>query len=166
MKNPFLGPEVTPDVLSGIETKLDEVSQLLSFAVGLSPRDRQRRQALGRQRVKFVQLTLEHLQQNPALVPPYLDSEAVLRNYGLHNQMQNIQGKLDQIQRLLSDTVHSTGSQAATDALAYYSVVKRAAKVGVPGIEAAREKMKASLKRTKQAGGKPGNVTATGQAST
>lgn len=164
MKNPYLGSEVTPEVLLGITTKLDEISQFLSFAVGLSPKDRQRRQALGRQRVQFVQLTLEHLQQNPALVPPYLDSEAVTRNYGLHKELQKVQEKLGQIQRLLSDTVHSTGAQAATDALAYYSVVKRAAQVGVPGVEAARERMKASLKSGKRSGAKAGSVTDSEQA--
>ena len=166
MKTPYLGPEVTPEVLSGIGTKLDEISQLLSFAVGLTPKDRQRRQALGRQRVKFVQLTLEHLQQNPALVPPYLDSEAVMRNYGLHQNLQKILEKMNQVSRLLADTVHYTGSQAATDALAYYAGVKRAAQVGVPGIEAAKDQMKASLKRVKQPGAKTGSVTAAVQAST
>jgi len=164
MKTPYLGPEVTPEVLSGISTKLDEVAQLLSFAVGLSPRDRRRQQALGRQRVQFVQLTLEHLQQNPALVPPYLDSEAVIRNYGLHQEMLKVQEKLNQVQQLLSDTVHYTGSQAATDALAYYSVVKRAAQVGVPGVETARERMKASLKRVNRSGDKTGIVPGSEQA--
>lgn len=159
MKTPYLGPEVTEEVITGINTTLDGLTQQLSFAVGLSPRDRQRFQALGRQRVQFVQLTLEHLQQNPALVPPYLDSEAVARNYGLHQDLQKILEKVNQVSRLLADTVHYTGSQAATDALAYYSVAKRAAQNGVPGIEVATERMKVSLKRVNKSGGNAGNVT-------
>jgi hypothetical protein len=158
MKNPYLGPEVTQEVLSGITQKLDEIDQLLNFAVGLSSRDRQRRQALGRQRVQFVQLSLEHLQQNPALVPPYFNSVEVIRNFGLHQDLQKILEKMKQVSRQVSDTVHYTGAQAATDALAYYSVVKRAAKAGVPGIEAAKERMKTSVKRVNRSGDKSGIV--------
>jgi len=155
MNAPYLGPEVTPAVLTGITTTLDELTQQLSFAVGLSQKDKLRYQAMGRNRVQFVNLTLEHLQQNPALVPPYLNVEAIKRNLGLHDEIQRMREITKQVQRLLADTVHYTGAKAASDALAYYSVVKRAAKMGVPGTEVAVQTMKASLKGAKRLGDTP-----------
>jgi hypothetical protein len=146
LKTPYLGAEVTPEVLSGLETKVVEMRQLLSFAVGLTPTDRRRYQALGRQRVQFVKLTLDNLQQNPGLVPPFLDSEEIQLNYQLYQRMLNIQESLGQIVQMVDDTVHTTGALAASDALDVYSTVKRAAKANTPGAKSLEAKLKASLK--------------------
>ena len=155
MNAPYLGPEVTRELLAGISTDVDAMIQKLSFAVGLSPIDKMRLQGLGRNRVQFVKLTLENLQQNPILVPPYLSAVAVERNYGLHEDIEKLREKVNQVQRLLVDTVHYTGSKAASDALAYYSVVKRAALKGVPGAELAAEMMKATIRSAKRPGETP-----------
>jgi len=155
MITPYLGPDVTPLVLTGISTSLEDIIQKLSFAVGLSPKDKLRYQAMGRNRVQFVKLSLEHLQQNPALVPPYLEAEAIKRNLGLHDELQNLREIANQVQRLLADTVHYTGAKAASDSLAYYSGLKRAAKMGVPGTEAEVQTLKAVLKISKRPGDTP-----------
>lgn len=153
MKTPYLGPEVTPEVLTGIETKVAEMRQLLSFAVGLTSTDRRRNQALGRQRVQFVQLTLESLQQNPELVPSFLDNAKIQQNYLLHQRLLSIQESFGQLTQMLSDTVHSTGALAASDALDVYSTVKRAAKASTPGAKVLHERLKSSLKTAKRPGG-------------
>jgi len=153
LKTPYLGAEVTPEVLSGIETKVDEMRQLMSFAVGLTPTDRRRYQALGRQRVQFVKLTLDNLQQNPGLVPPFLDGAEIQQNYLLYQRLLNIQESFGQLTQMLSDTVHSTGALATSNALDVYSTVKRAAKGSTPGAKALHERLKNSLKPAKRLGG-------------
>lgn len=163
MNTPDLNSAISVERLAELETKLEEMRQLLSFAVGLTPTDRRRYQALGRQRIRFVQLSLENIRLNPDLVPPYQDSNVIWQNYEIYLKLVKIQETINQIARLLSDTVHYSGSQLTSDALTFYSTVKRAAKTRVPGAQSVSDSLKNSLKKAKPSGGSTTDVPVTGQ---
>lgn len=155
---------VTTESLAAITAKLDEVTNMMSFAVGLNTTDKQRLQTVGRERLNFVQLAMENLRQNPDIIPSYFDSEEVLQNAEIHMELRNVQVKFDRLQRMLTDTLHYTGAKAVEDSLSYYAAVKQASKKGHPGMEDIKTRLKSSLKRTKSLGAKPGNVSENEQA--
>lgn len=162
MITPYL--EIAPEVLTGAATKLDEMSQLLSLEVGLSPRDRRRYQGLGRQRVQFVQLAMEHLRQNPELAPPYFETDRALQNQETYLELLKLAEKMSALQRKIADSLHYAGALVAKDSLAYYSQLKQASRSGVPGVEDIKTRLKSSLKRAKSSGVTPGNVSENEQA--
>lgn len=89
--NPALtGTELTPEVEAQILAKLNEVRELMPFAVGLSSRDRLTYPALGSKGTQFVQRSLESMRQNPSLVPAFVDVASIENSYAMYNNLLGI----------------------------------------------------------------------------
>lgn len=135
------------EVVAQIEAKVAEIEQLMPYLLGLSTTDRQKLNILGRKSTQFVQRAVESVRQNPELAPSFLDAEVLERNYALYNNLLTVLEPVQQLERMISDTLMVAGNRAYTDALDYYNTVKRAAKSNVPGAEAVSENLKTRFRK-------------------
>lgn len=137
-----------PEVVAQIEAKIAEIKLSMPYLVGLSTTDHMKLNILGRKSTQFVQRAVESVRQNPELAPSFLDAGALERNYALYNSLLIVLEPVQQLERMIADTLMVAGNLAYTDALDYYNTVKRAAKSNVPGAEAVSENLKTRFKKT------------------
>lgn len=135
------------EVVAQIEAKIAEIKQTMPYLVGLSTTDHQKLNILGRKSTQFVQRAVESVRQNPELAPSFLDAEVLERNYALYNNLLTVLEPVQQLERMISDTLMVAGNLAYKDALDYYNTVKRAAKSNVPGAEAVSENLKTRFRQ-------------------
>lgn len=149
MNSTLNGDSISPEVVTQIKAKLDEIRQLMPFAVGLSPQERKTHIALGSKGTQFVQLALECMRQNPSLVPPYVDVAAAENWYAMYNALMGIEESMLQLTRLVEDTMHMAGNQARSQSLEFYNSVQRGANANVPGSQALYESLKPWFKKAR-----------------
>lgn len=165
MKATLENAALPSEVVAQIEAGLAEVKQLMPYLVGLSTEDHKSLNVLGRKSTQFVQRAVESVRQNPELAPSFLDAEALTRNYTLYNNLLIVLEPVQQLERMIADTLMVAGNLAYTDALDYYNSVQRAAKSNVPGAEAVNENLKTRFKKKARGGSAlQQNVKAMGQA--
>ncbi len=148
MKNSLVNGALPLEVAVQIEAKIAEIKQLMPYLVGLSTTDHQKLNILGRKSTQFVQRAVESVRQNPELAPSFLEAGALERNYALYNNLLTVLEPVQQLERMISDTLMLAGNLAYKDALDYYNTVKRAAKSNVPGAEAVSENLKTRFRQT------------------
>lgn len=79
---------------------------------------------------------MELAQQNPTLVPPYLDVAELTRDLSLAESLRSVKIALASLNEKVSDTYLAVGSEAYVAALSFYNSAKSAAKSNVPGTDA------------------------------
>ena len=145
--NPALtGNELTPEGVTQILAKLNEIRELMPFAVGLSAKDRLTYPALGSKGTQFVQRSLESMRQNPSLVPAFVDVAYIESSYAMYNNLLGIVESVQQLGRLVTDTMHVAGSTSRSQAFEFYNSVQRGAKANVPGAQVVYENLKTRFK--------------------
>lgn len=147
------GDELTPEINAQILEKLEEIRQLMPFAVGLSARERLTFPALGSKGTQFVQRSLESMRQNPTLVPAFVDVSSVESSYAMYNNLLGIVESIQQLERLAMDTMHSAGNYSRNQSLEFYNSVQRGAKANVPGAQSVLESLKTRFKVVRRSGG-------------
>ena len=135
------------EVVAQIEAKVAEIKQTMPYLVGLSTNDHMKLNILGSKSTQFVQRAVESVRQNPELAPSFLDAEEMERNYALYNNLLTVLEPVQQLERMIADTMMVAGNLAYKDALDYYNSVKRAAKSNVPGAESVSENLKTRFKK-------------------
>ena len=150
--------ELTPEALAQIGDKLEEVRQLIPFAVGLSAGEKLSIPALGSRRTQFVQLAVESARQNPELLPSFMDAVTFGAEFALFNNLVTVQVAVQQLERMVSDTMHLAGNQAFAGAREFYNTVKRASQANVPGAMAVKASLQTRNSRTKSNGANGGNA--------
>jgi hypothetical protein len=91
---------------------------------------------MGDKTIAFVQKSLEYAETNPALVPGYLDVPEARKDFALAQDLNTVLKQVSTLQRAIEDTAMVAGSEAYNAALVFYSSVKGASRVNVPGSEA------------------------------
>ncbi len=138
---------LTAEAVNEIEAKIAEIEQSMPYLVGLSTNDRIKLNVLGQKSTQFVQRAVESSRQNPKLSPSFMDAEVLERNFTLYNQLLKVLEPVQQLERMITDTMMVAGNLAYTDALNYYNTVKRAAKSNVPGAQAVSENLKTRFRQ-------------------
>jgi hypothetical protein len=141
--------DLTPDLVKGVKDKLDEVRQLFPFQVGLSAHDRLTNRALGSRSTQFVQQCIQNMQQNPSLMPSFVDAKEVESLYAMYNSLLGIRDSVEQIHRLVGDAMHMAGNLANNHSLDFYCSVQRAAKAKVPGAQSVLDTLKPWFKNNR-----------------
>ena len=155
---------LTAEQVSTIETKLAEIRQSLPFMVGLSSKDRMKLNPIGRKSTQFVQRVVESMRQNPEMAPQFVDADNLEKGYDLYNQLGALLVPVEQLQRMIADTMYAAGSTTHGSALDFYNSAKRAAKSGVPGAQVVVDALKPRFRKTKRSGGYATSVDATAKA--
>ncbi|MCS7053710.1 MAG: hypothetical protein NZM09_08245 [Ignavibacterium sp.] len=117
---------------------LDLVQQIesrLNFLINLTPEERQSIPKMGDKTIAFVQKALELAQQNPNLVPPYVNLDELRRDFELSIRLKDILNAVSRVYEKLSDTYIAAGSEAFTAALSFYKSAKAASKMNVAGTD-------------------------------
>lgn len=148
LKSALNGAELTPEGVELILAKLNEIRELMPFSVGLSSKDRLTYPALGSKGTQFVQRSLESMRQNPTLVPAFVDVESIESSYAMYNNLLGIAESVQQLERLVTDTMHVAGSNSRSQAFEFYNSVQRGAKANVPGAQIVFENLKTRFKKT------------------
>jgi hypothetical protein len=143
---------LTAEVVLAIETKLSEIKESLPFVVGLSSKDRMKLNPIGRKSTQFVQRVVESIRQNPEMGPQFVDAQSLEKGYELYNQLGAMLVPVEQLQRMIADTMYLAGSTTHGSALDFYNSAKRAAKAGIPGAQVVVDALKPRFRKTKRSG--------------
>lgn len=141
-----LSPEIEADLLS----KIAEIQGMLPEDVALRPVDRRKLLKLGRKTTQFVQRTIEMTQQNPEMVPPYIDRTAMETSYQVYNQMLKILTVIEQLNRKVTDVMLASGNAANLSSISCYHAIKNASKDNVPGAQPVYDVLKKRFKPVKR----------------
>lgn len=107
----------------------------------LSPDDRHTMIKMGDKSVAFVQKTLGYANQNPSLVPAYLDIPEAEKDFNLYADLQGIYNQLSTLLTSIEDALMISGSEAMNGALIFYNSVQGAVRSNVAGSEAILEEL-------------------------
>jgi hypothetical protein len=127
--------ELKEDTKQEILSFLTQITDRLPFLINLTPEERHALPKMGDKTYPFVDKALELAQQNPNLVPPYLNVEELRRDFDLATKLRPIVSALNSLTEKLNDTQLAVGSEAYTAALQFYNSSKSAAKSNVPGTD-------------------------------
>jgi hypothetical protein len=120
-----------------IEAALDTlITKLGPHLKNLTPEDRKELPKMGDKTVAFVDKAREYAQQNPDLVPAYLDMSLFDNDIEGVRILNSISRHLQPLVENLDDSLMLSGSEAYQTALIFYSNVKVAMKAGVPNAHA------------------------------
>lgn len=140
---------LTPIVLTEITGKIEEIRLLIPFAVGLSASEKMSNPALGGRRTQFVQLAVESARQNPGMLPSFMDATIFEAEHELYKSLVIVQVAVQQLERMVSDTVHLAGNQVFAGAREFYNTAKRASQANVPGAMAVTASLQTRYSRSK-----------------
>lgn len=137
---------LSEEQMADILLKITEIQAVLPEGVALRPSDRQRLLKIGRKTTQFVQQTIEMTQQNPDLVPAYIDRTEMEQNYQLYNQMLAISNVVQQLNRKVTDVMLASGSYAHVSSISCYNSIKNASRDNVPGAQPFYDTLKTRFK--------------------
>ncbi|MCA9225703.1 MAG: hypothetical protein KDA47_08825 [Planctomycetales bacterium] len=140
--------EVTDATIDAVLEKVGEIRALLPFLIGLTPQERMMLPKMRQASSYFVSDALVSAEQNPQLVPPYLDLAEARKDLELFQQLNKVLTPIQQLFEMLDHTTLAVGSEAYAAMLTYYNTAKRAAKDGVPGAEAISDALKSRFKQS------------------
>jgi hypothetical protein len=94
--------------------------------IALTPAERHELPKIGEKTISFVEKAYDFAQQNPNLVPPYLDMAAFGTDFGDAYGLWTLVNSIRQLEE-------NAGSEAYQAALVFYKSVKMAAAQDIPG---------------------------------
>ncbi len=110
--------------------------------VKLTPDERKELIRLSGKAIDFVYLAYDFAKDNPTLVPGYLEVPEMKKDMDAVNKLNDILAPLEQLCTLIDDSISLAGSEAYIAALAFFTAVKGAAKMNIPGAEEIHEKLR------------------------
>ena len=130
-------------ILRDAQLKLDEVADLLQpYFATLSPPERQSLVKIGVESFKFIEMSYEFAVTNPELFPSFMKVSIFGEEFFLTQQLWALAGKLKNLQNSICDTEMAAGNHAMRTALAFYQMVKIAARRDIPGARIVFEELK------------------------
>jgi hypothetical protein len=153
---------IPQEVLTQAQTKINEVKTLLApYVVALTPSERHELPKMGEKTISFVEKAYDFAQQNPNLVPPYLDMTAFGIDFEDAHGLWTLVNSIRQLEENAGDTEMTAGSEAYQAALVFYKSVKMAAAQDVPGAKAVYEELKTRFPGGKRKAGQTETETVT-----
>ena len=134
----LISTSISAETLVAVNTNLTAINTALAniLLFNLTAAERQSLRIMGDKSIAFVQKALEYGENNPALLPPYLNLAEAQKDFALTHDLYGILQQINTLQRAVEDTMMVAGSEAYDAALIFYNSVKGASRVNVPGSEA------------------------------
>ena len=117
--------------LADIKTKLANV-----LIISLTPDERKSTLKMGDKTIAFVQKALDYANQNPAMVPAFLDLNEANKDYALTHDLYTILQQVYALTTAMEDAMMVASGEAYSAALIFYNAVKGAVRSNVPGSQA------------------------------
>ena len=144
--NTPLPPVTVTDVLK----KLDDARALLAgFIITLTPKQRQEIPKMGDKSLAFVTKAAELTVPNAALVPTYVDADALRLDANTAAQLGPVIQRLEGLLYDVESTQMIAGSEGYTSALLVYGAFQQAARAAQPGAQAAVDDLKQRFARAR-----------------
>ena len=134
----LISTTIPAETLAAINTNLSAVNAALAniLLFNLTADERKAMRVMGDKSIAFVQKALEYAENNPTLLPSYLDLVEAKKDFALAHDLYSILQQINTLQRAVEDTMMVAGSEAYDAALIYYNSIKAASRGNVPGTEA------------------------------
>lgn len=130
-----ISAELPQETETTVLQDLDTITGLLPFLVTLSREDRKRMYFMSRKRLDFMERSLRYAQENPLLVPSYLDMTEFVKDVNLRTQLYRVFDKVNTFHKGLKDTLAVLEAEAYEASRNFYAAVKVAAQRGEKGAE-------------------------------
>ncbi len=128
--------EIIEDDLKTIQGAINILEQKLKpLLVKISASERQELPKMGAKTLSFVIKATEYAENNPSLVPQFIDLKEVRKDITAVSTLRMLAGPLDTLSDMLNDTMLLAGSEAYSAILAFYGSVKYAARLNQPAAE-------------------------------
>lgn len=145
-----ISAEITDQNMTDIQANIDAIKALLPFLVNLTNEEKSQYPAIGDGRVAFVAKSLNYEQNNPMLLPGFLDVAEHGKDFTLFDKLRQILQVLRPLVESIEDTRHAVGNEAYTSALDFYASVQRAKERNIAGSEAIYTDLKTQFERAQQ----------------
>ncbi|UAY52128.1 hypothetical protein [Ferruginibacter albus] len=154
---------LTPAQIADLRTAFDTIDSIMSFAVGLSVKERTILPKINSSNKTFSEDALQGLESNAPIFPSYLKAADMGNDLTLYTQLDEFVQRSKKTTEVFSDTQMLAGSEAYTTALAVYRLAESAALAGVQGANTLYDHLK---ERFKGQGGSGDNGTNEGNTPT
>jgi len=125
---------IPPEVAEQAKDFFRQGAQVLSpYLINLTPDERMQLPKMGDKSIPFVTKGAEYLRSPNSLTPPYLNPEDLDIDLNAFETIRQIRQVVQPIADMLDDTMLLSGSEAYIAVLAFYTYLKGAAKMNVPG---------------------------------
>ncbi|MDF1546365.1 MAG: hypothetical protein P1P88_00995 [Bacteroidales bacterium] len=115
---------------------------LMPYLVTLTKDERETMLKPGDKSLAFINRCYWHIEQSPKLTAEYINVEEMKVDIQAVETLWKIMNPLTQIVSALNDSTMLSGSEAYVPALAFYSYIKGAARMNVPGAKDIYEDLK------------------------
>ncbi len=129
---------------------------LLPFLKGLEKEEKKGMQGIHVANKQFVQDCINEMDQDPSMLPSFIDVNNVKNDFNLYNQLDQLQVFAQDFVDKLGDTQYLAGAEAYNVCLIYYRIAEAAAKAGLPGADERYNRLKS---RFENQGGASGSDT-------
>ena len=135
--------EITDEEIKEIQDAVNVLRQRLEpKLVRLTPDERKELIRMSGKAIDFVYKAYDHAKDNPKLVPGYLEVPEMKKDMEAVNKLNDIMAPLELLCSLIDDSIALAGSEAYVAALAFFTAVKGAAKMNIPGSEQIYESLR------------------------
>lgn len=150
MKNDY--SQVIPqEVLTKVRAKLQECyTELKPYCVELSDARREELPRLGSRNTGKVSSITTEMNVAPEYAPPMFSLDEVNKDFKVLSELSTVSLSINNLQRMVDDTVIVAGSEAFDACMDYYSSVKRFAVKNDPKAQAIFERLSPLFARPEQ----------------
>ncbi len=145
----MVSASISPDTLSDIMTKLDEIRATLGFLVSISPQDVKSIFKAGNAYAPFLDKAYSTAEAYPQIMPAVFDIEEFKRDYQLSSDIAAVAEKVRALSESLDRTLMAVNSDTMSAALEVYSAAKMN-REKIPGLNVAIEEMGVFFKRSRK----------------
>ena len=135
MPHPTVSVVLTPEQLAAILAKIAELKALMPWGINLTAEEKQSQIKMGDALMPFVAKAVTLEENNPTLVPNYLNVPEHRKDFNFTGQLDIIHQQLGQVFEMVDDTRTEAGSESLVPALSFYRFVQGAARENVPGAD-------------------------------
>lgn len=117
---------------------LADIAQLkarMPFVVNLTYNEKKNYLKLGPGNTRFIEQSLNHIQNNPKLQLPFIDIAEWQNDWEVFKRLDNLYREIKSLEEAVNDTRIALEKECMVQALAFYRVVKLAASQNVPGTD-------------------------------
>ncbi|MDR3247109.1 MAG: hypothetical protein LBT50_11855 [Prevotellaceae bacterium] len=139
----LISVKFTADELARMDAAMSEVENIMkNKAVNLTSKQRQLYGRVAYEMETWVGKTFNYMQQDPQLVPPFIDMVEHTADMIAHQALNPRIERLNGILQSMQDTNRLLGSDIYNNSLAYYRNLREAAKVNAIGATAKLKDLK------------------------
>lgn len=144
-----LSVALTPEQQKDIQDKIAALQTALKplMLVNLTSEERMNMLKMSDKTYSFVAKAFIFAEQNPALVPNYMDLAEARRDFDLVSAIRPVVEALATMHRGLEDTAMMAGSEAYDGALIFYNSVKGAGRTNQSGAQAVYDELSKQFPR-------------------